>query len=972
MESSPAVADGVVYVGSDNDKVYAFVQPLVAPSGASPSADVVDVGQPCGFSVSADASGGMAPYSYQWLSKSPGAGSYSAITGATTESYSWSSAGVVTGTWSFELQVTDAGSEVVTSNAFTVLVLNPATQTVLFSDGFESGTLNAWTPLYGTLSINSQIVNSGHYSVESSEVGNSQNLYYHVLGTSLPNPIDVREYVYIDSTSVPSTSGDFYQVAGFASSAGGNYGDGEICVFNVGGTLYWGIYYRDAQSTWSDKFSFTISNDNKTSDAHPVSIGWNCIELEHDTGTTTTPGEEQLYLNGVSIINIAPYNYDRTPYSVTIGGSQIVAKSTDSWTYYTDDVVVASGYIGPVFDTLTTSTNYGSVTPTTGAQNSGSAVTITASPPAAVSGERYIFLGWTGTGIGSYTGSDNPASVTMTDNITETAAWDHQYYLTVTSVNGSPSPLSGWYDSGTSITASIATPVSGGTGTQYVCTGWSGAGSVPASGSQSALTFTITSPSSIVWNWQTQYYLTISSAYGTPGVSEWVNSGTSVYATVSPLVVAGAAGTQYVFTGWSGAASGTTSPSNAIVMSGPETATANWQTQYYLTVSSAHGTPSGAGWYNASASAYASTPLVVAGAAGTQYVFTGWSGAASGTTSPSNAIVMSGPETATANWQTQYYLTFVQSGVSSDFSGTVVTVNGTVYGLGGFSAWVNPGNVYTFSFASPLVVTADGEQYLLTGVSGSTVSPLTVSAPTTVTGAYVAQYYFTATSTYGVPSPASGWFNNGTSVTEFVGSPISGGSGTQYACAGWSGTGSVPASGSQSALTFTITAASNIAWNWQTQYLVSFAVNPSGDGTTSPSGTDVWEDAGSLSIFASPTFGYEFSSWSSNTSSITFGYAEEASAVATISGPGTITVNLASVPTPTPTSPTPIPTSFPSPSPKPTSSPSPTTGPSASPSQSPSPVNNNATILYVSVGVVIAVVVVGLVVFIFLRSRKPK
>ena len=631
-----------------------------------------------------------------------------------------------------------------------------AAPTILFSDGFESGTLNAWTQLYGTLSINSQTVNSGYYSAESIEVGSNQNLYYHNLGSGLPNPIDVREYVYITSTSVPSTPGDYYQVGGFASSAGGNFGDGEICVFNVGGTLYWGVYYRDASSLRVDKFSFTISNDNKTSDAHPVSIGWNCVELAHTTATTgLTNGVEQLYLNGVSIIDITVNNSDRTPYSVTLGGSQSVAKPTDAWNYYIDDLVVANGYIGPIVDTLTMSTNYGTLTPANGPQSSGSNVDITATAPVAVSGERYIFLGWTGTGIGSYTGSDNPASVTMTDNITETAAWDHQYYLTVTSVNGSPSPLSGWYDSGTSITASIATPVSGGTGTQYVCTGWSGAGSVPASGSQSALTFTITSPSSIVWNWQTQYYLTISSAYGTPGVSEWVNSGTSVYATVSPLVVAGAAGTQYVFTGWSGAASGTTSPSNAIVMSGPETATANWQTQYYLTVSSAHGTPSGAGWYNASASAYASTPLVVAGAAGTQYVFTGWSGAASGTTSPSNAIVMSGPETATANWQTQYYLTFVQSGVSSDFSGTVVTVNGTVYGLGGFSAWVNPGNVYTFSFASPLVVTADGEQYLLTGVSGSTVSPLTVSAPTTVTGAYVAQYYFTATSTYGVPSPAA-------------------------------------------------------------------------------------------------------------------------------------------------------------------------------------------------------------------------
>ena len=154
----------------------------------------------------------------------------------------------------------------------------------------------------------------------------------------------------------------------------------------------------------------------------------------------------------------------------------------------------------------------------------------------------------------------------------------------------------------------------------------------------------------------------------------WYNSGTSAYCYGYPINGGWSSvptGTQYVFTGWSGDASGTTSSSNAIIMNGPETAIANWQTQYYLTVSSAYGTAGGAGWYNSGTSATATvTPLTVAGATGTQYVFTGWSGDASGTTSPSNAITMNGPKTAIANWQTQYYLTFAQSGVGSDFSGT--------------------------------------------------------------------------------------------------------------------------------------------------------------------------------------------------------------------------------------------------------------------------------------------------------------
>ncbi len=65
------------------------------------------------------------------------------------------------------------------------------------------------------------------------------------------NPINFREYVYISSITTPSTSGDYYQVGGFSSSGGPNNGDGELIVTNVGGTLYWGVYYRDATGSFN-------------------------------------------------------------------------------------------------------------------------------------------------------------------------------------------------------------------------------------------------------------------------------------------------------------------------------------------------------------------------------------------------------------------------------------------------------------------------------------------------------------------------------------------------------------------------------------------------------------------------------------------------------------------------------------------------------------------------------------------------
>jgi peptidoglycan/xylan/chitin deacetylase (PgdA/CDA1 family)/cell division septation protein DedD len=488
---------------------------------------------------------------------------------------------------------------------------------------------------------------------------------------------------------------------------------------------------------------------------------------------------------------------------------------------------------------LTMSTNHGTVTPASGSHTytTGAIVTISASSPANTSGMQYIFQGWTGTGRGSYTGPNGTVSISMTDNITEVASWKKQYDLTVISTPDSTPPNgSYWYDDGSSITAYVTTPASGGTGIRYQSQGWSGTGSVPATGGVSTVTFTIHEPSTITWNWQTQYYLTVTSPNGTVGGGGWKNDGDSAVAIVSPTTVPGSTGTQYVFTAWSGDASGTSSSSDPIVMDSPKTAIANWKTQYYLTVSSAHGTPGGAGWYDSGSPAYATvTPTTVAGSTGTQYVFTAWSGDASGASSPSNAIDMSGPKTATANWKTQYNLTIAQSGVGSDFSGSVVAVNGTTYGRNGFVAWVDSGDTYAFSYSSPLVAAENSKQYVLTGVNGNGGAPsLIVTQPTIITGDYKTQYYLTVTSAYDSPSPTSGWYDPGTNVSAFVATPAQSGSYT-YNCIGWSGTGSVPASGGASGVSFNITEPSSITWTWQ--QVSSSTTTPTATPTPTPAST---------------------------------------------------------------------------------------------------------------------------------------
>src|SRR5947207_2199743 len=60
----------------------------------------------------------------------------------------------------------------------------------------------------------------------------------------------------------------------------------------------------------------------------------------------------------------------------------------------------------------------GTVTPASGWKNSGAVVSIHAMPTSG-----YSFSNWTGSGTGSYSGTNNPASITMNGPITETASF---------------------------------------------------------------------------------------------------------------------------------------------------------------------------------------------------------------------------------------------------------------------------------------------------------------------------------------------------------------------------------------------------------------------------------------------------------------------------------------------------------------------------------------------------------------------
>jgi hypothetical protein len=139
----------------------------------------------------------------------------------------------------------------------------------------------------------------------------------------------------------------------------------------------------------------------------------------------------------------------------------------------------------------------------------GSNVSVTALPPSTIIGENYTVLVWIQRGARNSSGTGNPDFIIMNEPINVTAVWRHVYSLTVISQYGTPTPSTEWEEAETTINCSVTPIVAGTSGTRYVCTGWSGTGSVPSFGDSATTNLTLSQPSSIQWNWKTQYLLTV-------------------------------------------------------------------------------------------------------------------------------------------------------------------------------------------------------------------------------------------------------------------------------------------------------------------------------------------------------------------------------------------------------------------------------------------------------------------------------
>ncbi len=129
------------------------------------------------------------------------------------------------------------------------------------------------------------------------------------------------------------------------------------------------------------------------------------------------------------------------------------------------------------------------------------------------------------------------------------------------------------------VTASVQEMIIVDVNTRIICTGWTGTGSVPATGTENTVSFTIYVNSTLTWNWEYEYTLKVynPSGVGSPnppvGIYRYLK-GTSLVGSI-PNFVGG-----YVANGFTGTGSAPASsafPYYSIVINQPTTVTWQWE-----------------------------------------------------------------------------------------------------------------------------------------------------------------------------------------------------------------------------------------------------------------------------------------------------------------------------------------------------------------------------------------------------------
>jgi uncharacterized repeat protein (TIGR02543 family) len=221
--------------------------------------------------------------------------------------------------------------------------------------------------------------------------------------------------------------------------------------------------------------------------------------------------------------------------------------------------------------------------------------------------------------------------------------------MNIESEHGEPAGA-GWYDEGDIATIEIESVET--TDARHHFNGWTG----DYAGNENSFEIPMGSPKSVTANWQSEYLLSIESDYGNPTGAGWYDEGDIAKVSIESVENPDA---RHHFLGWSGDYTGNENDFE-ITVDSPKLITANWNSEYQVTIATDYGKPAGEGWYDEGTTATISVPdsngfLV-------RQVFDGWSGDFDGTSAIAQ-VEIENAMSITAQWRMDFLQLYIFVGV---------------------------------------------------------------------------------------------------------------------------------------------------------------------------------------------------------------------------------------------------------------------------------------------------------------------
>jgi len=475
-----------LYISTDTGttSTVSYTQTVTSPTTVTVASSQGTVDASQGFTLTATASGGTTPYSYQWYTGSSGSGT--AISGATSSTYTTSESS--SGTYDFYVEVTDSdGSAYSSTYAETVdpalgasisSSLNPSDigQSVVFTasgsggsgtynnynfylngGSVQSSSGNQWTEDFtstGSNSVYVVITDSNGYSATSGTITQTVNTDPTVSISSSQNPTDVGNTVTFTSSVSGGTAGYSYSW----SINGNTYTTSSASYsFTSSGTYSVSLSVTDAAGyVVTQTLDETVNSDPTVSASSSVSSA----DVGYSISFSSTPSG-----------GTGPYTYSWTLNGNQLSTSQDFSYSFSSSGSYTLTVTVTDAVDTPTSASVTVTINPNPSISVSSSQNPsdvGNSVTFSSSVSGGTGTDTYL---WYINGVQESTASSFSYSfssagtyyinVTVTDGDGHTAS----YSLTET-VNPDPSVTINVVHNPTDvgIWATFTADITGGTG----------------------------------------------------------------------------------------------------------------------------------------------------------------------------------------------------------------------------------------------------------------------------------------------------------------------------------------------------------------------------------------------------------------------------------------------------------------------------------------------------------------------------